>query len=178
MKKSMIMSLSLHHQSAIGLLASPRYTNGQRALRRTSWVAWKTSQHHFIFILITVIIILITIISIDIVIYHCINRHQPLYQSASRPTPRLYRGGRGALAFSFTITSSSLFLSPRVRRPGTSGAGGVRWHPTTIVIVFTVIVPLVTVVVITVIVSPPYSSSLPSLSHCHRHCHRPSWIID
>ena len=105
MKKSMIMSLSLHQQSAIGLLASPRYTNGQRTLRRTSWVVWKTSQHHCIFILITVIIILITIISIDIVIYHCINRHiiynrrflsivfrrryRPCLPSASRPTPQL-----------------------------------------------------------------------------------------
>ena len=37
----MIMSLSLHHQSAIGLLASPRYTNGQRTLRPTSRVVRK-----------------------------------------------------------------------------------------------------------------------------------------
>ena len=30
-----------YHQSAIGLLTSPRYTNGQRAWRPTSWVVWK-----------------------------------------------------------------------------------------------------------------------------------------
>ena len=126
----MIMSLSLHRQSAIGLLASPRYTNRQRAWRHTSMVVWKMPQHHCIFILITVIIILITILSIDIVIYHCINRHQPLYPSASRPTPRLYRGGRGALAFSFIITSShrspssSRLASDVPASPGRAGFAG------------------------------------------------------
>ena len=30
---------------AIGLLASPRYTNGQRTLRPTSWVVWKRPHY-------------------------------------------------------------------------------------------------------------------------------------
>ena len=131
MKKSMIMSLSLHHQSAIGLLASPRYTNGQRTLRRTSWVVWKTSHDRYhqspslsniIFIFLVIVIIILMIVIINHHHYQTCYCHYPydrhLLYNRRFLSIVFRRRYRPCLPLRFASDASA-----------SAEAGGVRWHP-------------------------------------------------
>ena len=132
-------------------------------MRRTSWVVWKTSQHHCIFILITVIIILITIISIVIVIYHCINRHilynrrflsivfrrryRPCFPSASRPTPQLRPRRAGFAGF---------LCRPRFRI-----------HPFTIITIIDHLSHLIKIIIIVIVQFAPAPAPAPAPLYNH-----------
>jgi hypothetical protein len=106
----MIMSIPFH-QSVLWLRASPRYRNRHRALRPTSWVVWKRP---LVYVFVFFLLFGLVCQSHD---HHSHNHHchchiarcRPLHSSASRPTPRYNRGGRGALVSLSSSSSSGKF---------------------------------------------------------------------
>ena len=68
-------------------------------------------------------IVIVTVIVLDNIVIVIV----PFPPSSSLPTPQHAPEWAGFAGFLVVLVVVLLVLSPRVRRPGTSGAGGVRW---------------------------------------------------